>query len=420
MDDRAAQFRVGVLVVATLFIAGLLIMLFGKPGFSARRYTIFVRFPEAPGVTVDTPVTKSGILIGRVSSVTLLDNDDGAVVVTLRVDSQRKLRSNEVCRISSGSILGDAVLEFVPSGQSRGVNAVQYRDGDYMDGIVAQDPLSVMETATSALEVLVNLENDVREALDSVNGAGQQVGAAAEGLNAVVGNNAQQLQRILTKTESAMDRFDFAMTAIDRFIRDDNLKNQIDEIISQVPDLMTDAGDVMATLKESIEGFRGTMEDFKGLGETVGGIGESVAEVLDRANTNLENLEGLTGPLGQRGEALSKQLDDSMVKIDQILGNLVTFSDGLNNKESTLGKLMYDRELYDRVIDATDTFDQIAGEVKGLTRDARDVTRELRPAVKQLQPILKNVNVFTDKVSRDPGRIGVKGLLDRNQSGVKW
>ena len=225
MDDRVTQFRVGVLVVATCFIAGLLIMLFGEmPSFISHQYTIYVRFPQAPGVTIDTPVLKSGILIGRVTRVTLLDNDDGAVVVSLKIDSERKLRSSEICKIKSGSILGDAVLEFVPSKQARGPNAKLYRDGDYLDGIVAEDPLSVMETATSALQTLVNLENDVRQALDSIQTAGQQVGSMAEGLNAVVANNAEQFQRILTKSEQAMDRFDFALTAIDGFIRDDNLK----------------------------------------------------------------------------------------------------------------------------------------------------------------------------------------------------
>ncbi len=420
MDDRVIQFRVGLLVVATLFVGGLLVVLFGESSFARRQYQIFVRFPQAPGVRVDTPVRKSGILIGRVSGVTLLDDDDGAVVITLSIDSHRTLRSNEICRISSGSILGDAVLEFVPGHQVHHAKSVPYRNGDFLDGIVAQDPLSVMESATSALKVLVNLEGDVRRALDSIQIAGQHVGAAAEGLNAVVGNNAEQLQRILAKSEHAMDRFDFAMTAVDRFIRDDTLKQRIEEVFSQVPDLLTDAGDVMDVLKESIGDFRDTMGSFKGVGARIDEVGDSVAEVLDRANRNLENLEGLTEPLGRRGESLSAQLDESLLKVDQVLGNLVTFTDALNNREGTVGKLMFETELYDRVLHATDTFDQVAGEIKGLTRDGRDLARSIRPTVNRLEPIVNDVRTITDKVSRDPWRMGVKGILDRSKSGSKW
>ena len=77
MDERIMQFRVGVMVLATLIITAILVLLFGKvPSLVPHAtYTIYVRFPEAPGVTRDTPVRKSGILIGRVSDIRF-DKDD--------------------------------------------------------------------------------------------------------------------------------------------------------------------------------------------------------------------------------------------------------------------------------------------------------------------------------------------------------
>src|SRR5210317_2224493 len=104
MDDRIIQFRVGVLVVATCIITAILIVLFGElPRLASKQYTITVAFETAPGVTVDTPVLKSGILIGRVSDVKLREVD--GVEVTLRIDGQQRLRQNEVCRISTGNVL---------------------------------------------------------------------------------------------------------------------------------------------------------------------------------------------------------------------------------------------------------------------------------------------------------------------------
>jgi len=421
MDDRVTQFRVGMLVVATILIAALMILLFGEmPSLVRRQYTIYIRFPQAPGVTVDTPVTKSGILIGRVTRVTLLDNDDGAVVVTARIDAERTLRNNEVCRIGAGSILGDAVLEFVPSGQMRSPNAKIYRDQDYLDGIVAKDPLAVMETATSALQMLVNLEGDVRQALDSIQLAGEQVGGVAQGMNAVVANNAEQFQRILAKSEQAMDRFDFVMTAIDRFVRDDSLKQKLEEAISQVPDLMTDASDVMETVKESIGAFKETMntvqsslESFGDIGDRIDGLGDGIEEVMARANKNLENLEGLTGPLGAKGEELTTQLQGSLEKVDVVLTNLATFTDALNNSEGTIGQLMHNPELYDRINDAI-------AEINDTVREVNGAVKQIRPMVDRLDPILNDVRILTDKVSRDPRQLGIRGALDRRQSQTKW
>ena len=67
MDERVMQFRVGVMFLATLIITGILLVMFGKlPSLIGRNYPVQVRFDYAAGVTKDTPVRKSGILIGRV------------------------------------------------------------------------------------------------------------------------------------------------------------------------------------------------------------------------------------------------------------------------------------------------------------------------------------------------------------------
>ena len=74
MDERIIKLRVGIVVLAAAIICGILVSLFGDiqlPGMS--KYTIFINFPKAPGVTVGTPVRKSGISIGRVSSIELRD-----------------------------------------------------------------------------------------------------------------------------------------------------------------------------------------------------------------------------------------------------------------------------------------------------------------------------------------------------------
>lgn len=370
MEDRKAQFQVGLLVVAALVLVGILVVLFGEsPSLGSQQYTIYVRFPQAPGVTEDTPVLKSGILIGRVSRVTLLD--DGGVVVTAKVDGQRRLTNNEVCRISRGGLLGsDAILEFVPTNvQVPSVEA--YRDGEYLDGIVARDPLSAMDSATRVLEMLSDLEEDVRLALVSIDGAGRRVGDVAQSLNGVVENNQDQLQRIMSKTESAMERFDSAVAAVNNFVQDEDIKVLVDTAVEQLPELLVDAREVLAGLK----------------GATA------------RADQNLKNLEGLTEPLGARGEELAQALDSTVAKIDTVLTDLAKFSKAVNESDGTLGKLLYDKELYNRI-------NQSAENIELLTR--------------RLRPIVEDARVFTDKIARDPGRIGVKGLLNRSQSGAKY
>ncbi len=121
MDDRATQLRVGLAMLSSLLVAGILVTLFNEPRkiastvmpslFPNANYDVRIRFPEAPNVDTNTPVRKSGIRIGRVSHIALLD--EGGVMITADIDGQRRLRKNEVFRTVS-DLMGDAVLEVVP------------------------------------------------------------------------------------------------------------------------------------------------------------------------------------------------------------------------------------------------------------------------------------------------------------------
>jgi phospholipid/cholesterol/gamma-HCH transport system substrate-binding protein len=368
MEDRVIQFRVGVLVVATCIIGGILIMLFGEAPLR-NQYTIYVRFPQAPGVSVDTPVLKGGILIGRVTRITLLDDPRGGVVVTARIDGNRQLRNNEICRIRTGSILGDAVLEFVPS-SAQPVVIETYEDGEYLDGIVAQDPLQVMESATTVLDMLSGLEQDVRLALASIDEAGKRVGTVADSLGAVVENNQDQFQRIMVKSERALDQFTRVAESINTLTGDEDFQVMIEQAFDVLPDLLLDAREVLSSFQA----------------------------VAARADQNLANLEGLTEPLGERGEALATSLERTLTQVDTVLSQLVEFSQSINQREGTLGQLVHNRELYDRINRALMNIEYISA---------------------RMRPIVDDARVFTDKIARDPGRLGVKGALDRSQSGTK-
>src|SRR5688572_25229969 len=111
MDERVVQFRVGVMVLATIIITSILILLFNEfPSMGAGTYTIHVRFSSAPGVAKDTPVRRSGILIGRVTDVEF--DEKYNVIATLEINRDHTIFESDEIRITR-SLLGDAELEVV-------------------------------------------------------------------------------------------------------------------------------------------------------------------------------------------------------------------------------------------------------------------------------------------------------------------
>jgi phospholipid/cholesterol/gamma-HCH transport system substrate-binding protein len=364
MDEKVLQFRVGVLVVATVIIAIILVMIFEElpRGLGGRR-TVYIYFPSAPGVAVNTPMRKSGILIGRVTDVRL--EDAGGVLITARLDVDRVVRKNEICRIRTGSFLGDAMLEFVPSG-IEGQSDEPLADGAFLHGEVSRDALGVM---SDAMQVFVNLADDLEIAMASVRTAGEDVGDVARNLNVLVVNNQDQLNRILGKTEGALGRFDTTMTAVQELVSDEELRVRLKQVLDEVPQVLNDFSNMIA-----------------GLGR-----------VADEAEQNLIFLQGLTKPLGAQGEELVSTLQRSLSRLDNVLAEIDGFSRTIGDSQGSLGQFINNPDLYQRLNNA-------AGNLEEITY--------------RLQPVVDDARVISDKLARNPGRI-LRGAIGRQQSGLK-
>lgn len=353
-------------MLAAAVITCVLVVLLGEGRtIFQSRYTIFLRFPQAPGVTVDTPVRKHGVLIGRVSDVKLLD--EGGVLLTVWIESIYKLRRNEVCRISTSSLLGDAVLEFVPR-STQGVSSNEpIREGDLLaDGVVASDPL----------KVLTNLEGNMQGTIDAIESAANEVSQLARNINNSLGSDQGQFQRIVAKSELALDTIHKTMSTVDDVLGDPELKDGLKRSLKDLPGVFQDIRTTMTQANQ-------TMADFR--------------EVSQKAGRNLDNLENFTRPLSERGEALVQNVDQTLNNLDELLSQLVTFSRSMNSQEGTLGRLVHDREIYDKLQRATGNIE--------------DATRRIRP-------ILDDVRVFTDKIATDPRQLGVKGAMDGKPIGL--
>ena len=102
------QFRVGVVVFATIIIGGLLATLSGPLTTSwlpwgRRSYVVGIKVDKAPGVDQNTPVRKNGILIGRVKSIE--EQADG-MLLKAEINSNRPLYAEYEPHIRT-TVIGD-------------------------------------------------------------------------------------------------------------------------------------------------------------------------------------------------------------------------------------------------------------------------------------------------------------------------
>src|SRR5947199_6456712 len=101
MDQQKQRFRLGLFVLTAAILLAVLVLMFGGSAgrLFVRQNEYVIPFDNAPGVTVGTPVRRSGVKIGAVTKVELNDQT-GKVLVTIAVDRRYTVKKSYVAEIS--------------------------------------------------------------------------------------------------------------------------------------------------------------------------------------------------------------------------------------------------------------------------------------------------------------------------------
>ena len=249
------------------------------------------------------------------------------------------------------------MLQFVPSGDTARKHTVLV-DGDAVPGLTPPNPLQVME----------KLEGGLTIAIRSVADTSDQVGRLAGKLSDLLGNNDEQFTRIVNKTELTLDKIRAAVESTNEVLSDPVVKANLKKAISELPE-------VLGEMKNTIGGLKNT---------------------LQLVDNNLKNVEGLTKPLGDRGTQIINNIETSTARLDAVLSEMGNFSKRLNDNEGSLGQLLNNPDIYQKLNSALTNVD--------------DITRKLKP-------IVSDVRVISDKLARHPGML-IRDALKPN-SGIK-
>lgn len=346
------RFRIGVMVLASLLVTGILLIMFGETrNLFQPVYTLNVIFPQAPGVSEGTPIRRSGVVIGKVQSVEPLD--EGGVLVTAEIQKRMKLRKGDVCRISA-NLLGDSVLNFVPPQDPRASKEL-VEDGETLHGVVSPDPVAVV----------ADMQQQFSGAIGSVSKTSEDFDVVIRKVGTLLEANEQRINSVVLKADNTLTTINETARHANDMVGDPASKQQLKDSLEQLPQ-------VLREMRETLVKFN---------------------QAATRMDRNLQNIEGFTKPLGDRGPVVIDELNRGVEKLDDVMTQMLTFTQSLNNQQGTLGQLIHSRELYDNL-------NRAVVNIEDLTQ--------------QMQPILRDARVFSDKIARHPETLGVRGMVDRN------
>lgn len=405
MNEQGYKFGVGVLVVASMVIAVILILFFGAaPNIFANRYAVTIRFDQAPFVTTDTPVRKNGIPIGRVKNIELLN--EGGVDLTLELEGKYTIRAGEQPRVSKDSfITNSAVVEFVPADEKSLLERFDGAAGSPANGVLdgneqtlAESPIKAGEwyrggmVAPDPLESLLNMQQSVattlaavKQASDSIKLAGDQFGGLAGDVRRVIGSGDGELGPVAKKVELTIDNLNTTLTSVNRLISDPRIGTTLETIATQLPRVINEAEAVMKQATSTLESFQ---------------------EAGDAAQQTLNNVASFTAPFADQGEPVLNEakrsvnnLNGLITDLRQLSGQANVLLGKVNNSQGSLARLIEDDELYYSVINTL--------------HNIESVTR-------RMQPVIEDARVFSDKIAREPSSlINLRGAIRGERGGLK-
>jgi phospholipid/cholesterol/gamma-HCH transport system substrate-binding protein len=323
------QFRIGMFVIVAGLVLTMLIVWFGEsPQLLRDHVFVTIHYTEAPGVAEGTPVRKSGIRIGEVSSIifdTRPDQPDG-VLVTLSLDRKYKIRAGSVPRLTR-SLIGDVTIDMLPgTGPGLMPTSESASNAPVIEGAVAADPSKALEAATKAFteagDTLIAINHaangfteltrnasKVDEFLTTWNGTGKDLASAAQRLDELVSANRDDVKPALANLREVSQKLNDTLDPKTQ----DMLKTGIARFAMASARLDAGLADAAPFLKDAGMNNRGTpTTDF---GQTMRRL-NNITSDLSLLTQTLNNGRGGLNPDGSLQRLLMRsELSDNMNKM---------------------------------------------------------------------------------------------------------
>jgi phospholipid/cholesterol/gamma-HCH transport system substrate-binding protein len=323
-----SQLRVGItVIVASLTLALLLFLMSGTTGLFTHRIILYSYFDNAQGLRNGAPVRLSGVDIGNVTKIRIVNAPDKKltpVEVTMRVSTKFHygLRRDSMTSLDTAGVLGETYLD-IDSSQALGPEA---RNGDTLPTHVHPDFNQVVRASQGTLE---NMDALIKRA-----------------------------DRILAFAESGKG-------SLGKLIYDPTLYNRFSDTVADFQKIVDEVAKGQGSLgalinrNDAYEKFLSTLDKMNGVIDDIqagkGTAGKFVKDpsLYNNANDTIANLKKITEDINAGKGTLGKLSQDEELarKIDTTITKLSELTTDLEAGKGTAGKFLKDEALYNNAND---------------------------------------------------------------------
>jgi phospholipid/cholesterol/gamma-HCH transport system substrate-binding protein len=320
--------RVGLFVLAGLFILAIGIFYVTGAGILGPKYRVTTFLPEVDGLAQGAPVALDGIQIGNVESIRLTpDPADDMHNITLVLRLEKKYQ-NDVREDSSASLITQGLLgnRYVTISRGRKGNPVPNKG--VVPGREEAATKQLVERGAELMENLNVLSKELRGITDQISRGSGTIGKLLNDPSLY-----NHLDQTAIKFQSMASSISDGQGTLGKLISNDDLYQKADATLGQINDVV------------------GAVKDQKG---TAGkliydpSVYDNAKGFLEKSNSIFDGVQQGKGSLGKlvKDDALYNNLRDASANVRDV-------SAKLNSNEGSMGKFVNDPAFYDNVTGLT-------------------------------------------------------------------
>jgi len=243
---------------AILVIASILLFIWGYSFLKGRDLftnykNLYVEYENVEGLTVSSPVTINGLVVGKVNSV-VINNETGKIKVEMQINSDFPIKKKSIAQIYAPSPIGGKQIAILPT--KEGQDAV---DGDFL---ISSSKLGLTDELAKQIEPLkdkitklldnanVMLENvnqvldakskeNLRNSLTNLNETLAQFKVASKEVNEMLAQNKSKISGTMTNIEKASANFSKVSDSLAKANIGQTVKN-LEKTLANVDKMMGD------------------------------------------------------------------------------------------------------------------------------------------------------------------------------------
>ncbi len=243
---------------AILVIASILLFIWGYSFLKGRDLftnykNLYVEYVNVEGLTVSSPVTINGLVVGKVNSI-VINNETGKIKVEMQINSDFPIKKSSVAEIYAPSPIGGKQIAILPT--KEGQDAV---NGDFL---ISSSKLGLTDELAKQIEPLkdkitklldnanVMLENvnqvldakskeNLRNSLANLNETLAQFKGASKEVNEMLAQNKSKISGTMSNVEKASANFSKVSDSLAKANIGQTVKN-LEKTLANVDKMMGD------------------------------------------------------------------------------------------------------------------------------------------------------------------------------------